>query len=863
MLPRRLRIRNIGPYQDQSIDLASIPDGLVAITGLNGQGKTMFMESMFAGAYRDFPTRPDGIYGYCTERNAGIELEFEMDGKVYRSIINIDSKARKMESVLALDGLPLNDGKTGSFDEQIRKILGSREQILASSYGAQDKNGNFTSLSKAKRKDLFIQMIGLQLLQGISEYAAKKGLGLEPSKTRLAGQIEVLQATAAKEIPDIDAIRAALEFKRGDYAGIQETLNDMSKHLVLEGAKYDRLPKLQDNLAYELSKLREFSGAAEALTNKLRAAESVLSLAPDEEELGRTKNELASQREKLIILRQKTEALPALKAKRDTLALAHGKHTADLQRIMLQVRGQETLAESLASLREKSGELDRIRIEHKEASTQLRMLNSEMVRLSQEETERSTAILKMQNKISAAVMEEKTAQTRLADAQERAKSLKEVPCGGVGEYATCPLIKSAVEGSSKIDELSAKLDNLKILLLTLRQETDALPRPDDSGKAEAAKRSVLLTQKVNETSDAIKALEAAVAKLPEAEAASNQIVVLRESEASARAALAAAKSERDIYESEIAKIESLGTECVSVEGAILELDGKLGRLEAGLKQAQQAETLIPSYTEDLRRIAAERAALEATSGEIAGEIEALKAAKGQYEADKALWNKTKNETMPALQDDIDSLSAQVSTAENEKASILSAQVKVKEAEGSLNEIVYQMACCARVAKSFGPMEIQSFEIDNSGPEVSRLSNELLFNCFGPRFSIRFVTQELKIDGKGYKDEFDVSVDDQKTGRTVSISDLSGGEKTIVSEALALGIALYNKEKSGVSWGTLFRDEVSGALDDVYAPQYIAMLRAAREMGHFRKVYFICHQPRLQQMADSRVQIHQGTAAIIP
>ena len=174
-----------------------------------------------------------------------------------------------------------------------------------------------------------------------------------------------------------------------------------------------------------------------------------------------------------------------------------------------------------------------------------------------------------------------------------------------------------------------------------------------------------------------------------------------------------------------------------------------------------------------------------------------------------------------------------------------------------------MACCARVAKSFGPMEIQSFEIDNSGPEVSRLSNELLFNCFGPRFSIRFVTQELKVDGKGYKDEFDVSVDDQKTGRTVSISDLSGGEKTIVSEALALGIALYNKEKNGVVWDTLFRDEVSGALDDVYAPQYIAMLRAAREIGHFKKVFFICHQPRLKAMADSRILVEKGTAVIAP
>ena len=159
------------------------------------------------------------------------------------------------------------------------------------------------------------------------------------------------------------------------------------------------------------------------------------------------------------------------------------------------------------------------------------------------------------------------------------------------------------------------------------------------------------------------------------------------------------------------------------------------------------------------------------------------------------------------------------------------------------------------------MEIQSFEIDSAGPEVSRIANELLFNCFGPRFSIRFVTQEAKADGKGYKDEFDVYVYDQRYDRWVSIDDLSGGEKVIVTEALALAIALYNREKNGVTWETLFRDEVSGALDDKHAPQYIAMLRAAREMGHFQRVYFISHQGRMREMADSRIIVSGGKLAI--
>lgn len=161
--------------------------------------------------------------------------------------------------------------------------------------------------------------------------------------------------------------------------------------------------------------------------------------------------------------------------------------------------------------------------------------------------------------------------------------------------------------------------------------------------------------------------------------------------------------------------------------------------------------------------------------------------------------------------------------------------------------------------AFGPTGIQSLEIDASGPTISSLANDLLFACFGPRFSIKFVTQVLKADGSGYRDEFDVIVLDSERGREGSVDDLSGGEKVILSEAIGLAVAIFNKMKCGVAWQTLFRDEVTGALDDANAPRYIQMLRQARTIGHFRKVFFIAHQPRLQDLADSRIHMENGIA----
>jgi exonuclease SbcC len=164
---------------------------------------------------------------------------------------------------------------------------------------------------------------------------------------------------------------------------------------------------------------------------------------------------------------------------------------------------------------------------------------------------------------------------------------------------------------------------------------------------------------------------------------------------------------------------------------------------------------------------------------------------------------------------------------------------------------------ALLSKAFSKTGIQSLEIDAAGPTVSQITNDLLFGCFGPRFSVRFVTQEEKDSGHGLKDAFDVYVTDANSGREGSIDDLSGGGAVIVGEAVALAISLFNRSRARTGWSTLFRDEASSAVDDKRAPLYISMLRRARELGHFEKLYFIAHQSRVLENADSKIKVDSG------
>ncbi|RLE28244.1 MAG: hypothetical protein DRJ65_00005, partial [Acidobacteria bacterium] len=163
-------------------------------------------------------------------------------------------------------------------------------------------------------------------------------------------------------------------------------------------------------------------------------------------------------------------------------------------------------------------------------------------------------------------------------------------------------------------------------------------------------------------------------------------------------------------------------------------------------------------------------------------------------------------------------------------------------------------------RAFGRDGIQALEIDAAGPDLSRLTNDLLHACFGERFQVTFVTQVPTRAG-GMKEVFDVEVLDHERGREGSVDSLSGGEKTIISEAISLALAIYVAKHSDHRFETLFRDETAGALDPDNADRYVLMLRKARELAGAHQVIFIAQQPEVWGQADSVLWLEGGRAEV--
>ena len=127
--------------------------------------------------------------------------------------------------------------------------------------------------------------------------------------------------------------------------------------------------------------------------------------------------------------------------------------------------------------------------------------------------------------------------------------------------------------------------------------------------------------------------------------------------------------------------------------------------------------------------------------------------------------------------------------------------------------------------------------------------------------MRFETLREKKSAAGFTEVFEIRVFDAEREAERTVEQLSGGEKAIVSLALAMGLAVYNARRNRVAWRTLFLDETTAALSAKNALAYLAMVRRAADMGGFEQVLFVSHQPELWERADARVLVGGGKVVV--
>lgn len=159
----------------------------------------------------------------------------------------------------------------------------------------------------------------------------------------------------------------------------------------------------------------------------------------------------------------------------------------------------------------------------------------------------------------------------------------------------------------------------------------------------------------------------------------------------------------------------------------------------------------------------------------------------------------------------------------------------------------------KARRSMGNDGVIALCIDDSGPALAQLTNELLQSCYGPRFTVSIRTQVETAKG-GQREGFDAMVFDALTGTAKSVTLMSGGERVWINECLTRAVALYLSRSAARHYETLFCDETDGALHPERKRMFMAMKREVLRIGGYRREYFISQTPELAAMADAVIDL---------
>lgn len=225
-----------------TVDLTTLPTGLIAIVGPNGAGKTTIMDNL-----HPYPIMPShaakmsaDAFSYwdhlCAPR-AEKDLEWEHGGKVYRSAFAFRNpgKSRKAEYYLfekASDGDwkpvqladgTVSDGKAETYGRCLESVLGSAEAFFTSVFSAQNRRP-LASYQPAEIKKLLAELLGIDYLREKSAKAGDVAKALGRALENLQRDVLVLSgkrdtaAAMAREIGQID--EALVAERRQREAGL-------------------------------------------------------------------------------------------------------------------------------------------------------------------------------------------------------------------------------------------------------------------------------------------------------------------------------------------------------------------------------------------------------------------------------------------------------------------------------------------------------------------------------------------------------------------------------------------------------------------------------------------------------------------
>lgn len=815
MILRSIRLRGFKGFSagigvdEVFLDLSSLPDGLIAVCGPNGAGKTTLLDNLHPYRIQPYKIRKakdwsPGAFSYydqCSGSDACKELVFEMGGVAYRALILIDAERRKQEAYLyqASSVCATVPVWTPLNDGKVKTYDEAVEKVCGS------PSLFFTSVFRCQGAKNLSDYTRGDIMQIISELLNIDHIREQSEKCRTvvsglsAGLILARDRMVGLAAESVAATGLELEISR-------VTMNKTTDQLGLDGAQSDL-----GGVRTEIIKVREQQAAQESEAVRLEMLKSQLS---DEEKRlvdgGAAAVKVIADIDRRIadVVLSRDRAKAGLQDNIDNAIKSRDNSKAGIQE---RIARAEKIISGGAGIRDavakESGLLEDIDRE-----------KSSLARLTKERDERRGHLSKWDAELSGLNAEIKAL-------EQAAAKLDGLDCHGDASgwlNPSCRFIADAVAGRDSLPESIVHRDALQADILKMQ---GLLSESDNAvGDCERALISA---------EDALKECQKFTRLLPELDQAEANLVVwnkdLADLDKQADASVAA-------WRDDMAGLDKRAEDDLKALGG----DKWLAESEWDLARIRISDRIT-----ELRRD------IEAfpVFGDLAGQLRELSICEGISLAAVTSFEKRIH--------DADIETASLCTKMEAAQAKCGELVLLKKKEGKLAAEIAKFTLLMKACSNDG---IVALELDDAAPSIASIVNDLLRACYGSRFTVRLDTQAAKVNGD-MKETFDIIIFDADAGDEKSITECSGGQVTVLEDAITRGICLYNIHRSDRVYGTLYSDEKDGALDEARKLEFMRVKREALRVGTHRHEFFITQTQDLMDLADSKIVLAPGGITI--
>jgi DNA repair exonuclease SbcCD ATPase subunit len=200
----------------------------------------------------------------------------------------------------------------------------------------------------------------------------------------------------------------------------------------------------------------------------------------------------------------------------------------------------------------------------------------------------------------------------------------------------------------------------------------------------------------------------------------------------------------------------------------------------------------------------------------------------------------------------------IARLESKLASEQEAAKRVEELNATITAEHEMLRDLSILKQALGPKGARALKIDAAGPAISTITNTLLRECFGSRFTILIKTQKSLIkDDSELRECLEFYIIDHETGEESPVEQKSGGEQQLIREVVSLALCIYQRKQTGADLRTVIRDEACSALTEANSMKYVVMLQKACEIGEFDQVLFVSHKTCAQGLAGATIHVMNG------